>query len=93
MKTGRTLQGTHIEAVGPYSLKISDYRIYDLLCHYLTVISKIISGYFPQIFILLSSIILSAAQNHIYTDSVTSQTQSNVVLSLQIFFPHASADC
>jgi len=50
-------------------------------------------GNYPQKFIPWSSIILSAAQNHIYTGSVTSQPQSDVALSLQILFPHASADC
>ena len=76
----------------PYSLQISDYSKYEFFCHYLTVIWKIFSRNFPQKFILLSSIILPAAQNHIYKDSVTSDTQSNTALSLQIFFPHASAD-
>ena len=40
MQTGRALQGTHIDAVGPHFLQISDARIYELLCHYLTVNSK-----------------------------------------------------
>jgi len=45
-----------------------------------------------QKFIIFSSITLVAAQNHTHTDSVTSETQSNMVPSLQIFFPHASTD-
>jgi hypothetical protein len=82
MQIGRTLQGTHIDAVGPYFLQISDCQIYETLCHYLTVISNYLSDNVPQIFILWSSIRLTAAQNHIYTDSVTSQTQTNMALSL-----------
>jgi len=41
IQTGSLLQGTHIDAVGPYFLQISDYRIYEFLCHYITVISKV----------------------------------------------------
>jgi len=63
MQTGRTLQGTHIDAVGSYFLQISDCRIYELLCHYLTVASNYLSDNVPQIFILWSSIRLTAAQN------------------------------
>jgi len=28
MENEHTLQGTHIDAVGPYSLQISDYSLY-----------------------------------------------------------------
>ena len=90
MQNGPMLQGTYIDAVGPYFLQISDERIYELLFHYLTVISKIFIRAFPTNFILWSSITLSAAQNHIYKESVTSETQSNMALSLQNFSPSHS---
>ena len=48
MQTGRTLQGKHIDAVGPYSFQISDYIMYESLWHYLTVISKILFREFPS---------------------------------------------
>jgi len=50
---------------------------------------KYFSWNFPPKFIYCLS--LSTAQNPIYKDSVTSDTQSNTALSLQVFFPHASA--
>jgi len=40
MENEHTSQGTHIDAVGPYSLQISDYSPYYYLSHYVTVISK-----------------------------------------------------
>jgi len=87
MQTGRTLQGTHIDAIGPYFLQIRGYRIYEFLCDYLNVISKIFFLNFPQICIIFSSINFSATQNHIYTDSVTSQTQSNMLFRCSYFIP------
>ena len=48
MLTERTLQGTHTDAVGPYSLQISDYSIYEFLWHYVTVISYIHFREFPS---------------------------------------------
>ena len=48
MLTERTLQGTHTDAVGPYSLQISDYSIYEFLWHYVTVILKILFLEFPS---------------------------------------------
>jgi len=90
-----SLQGTLIDAVGPHSLQITAYRIYEFLCHYLNVISKIFSMNIPQKFILCTSIILSAAQNHVYRDSDTSQTQSNMLFRCSYFFPmpQLTADC
>ena len=48
MQTGRTLQGARIDVVGSYFLQIGDCRIYELLCNYLTVVSKSLSGIFTK---------------------------------------------
>jgi len=48
MQTERTLQGKYIDAVGPYSFKISDCIEYEFLWHFVTVISKILSREFPS---------------------------------------------
>jgi hypothetical protein len=95
MKSGRMLKGTHIEEFGPYFLQISNCRICELLCQYLTVISKIFIREFSSKFILWSSIILSAEENHIYKECVTSQTQSNMAFRCRFYFPmpQLTADC
>ena len=42
---------------------------------------------YPSKILLISSITLVAVQNHTHTDRNTSETQSNMVPSLQILFP------
>jgi hypothetical protein len=95
METERTLQGTHIDAVGPSSLQISHYSKYEFLCHYLTVISKIFFPEFPQQFIRWSSIKLTAIQNHIYK-RVLRQEHNQICLFHCRFFlpmPQLTPDC
>jgi len=95
MQTGRTLQGKHIDAFGPYYFQISDYRKYEFLWHYLMGFQNYFSGNFAQIFILWCSFTLAAAQNHIYKESVTSERKSNMAVLLQNYFPmpQLTPDC
>ena len=84
MQIGRTLQGTHIDTFGPYFLQIGDWIIYEILCHYLTEISKIFIREYPSKFIVWSSIIHSAAQNHTHTHTHT-QTDTHIYIYIYIY--------
>ena len=48
MQTENTSLGKHIDVVGPYSLQISYHIIFELLRHYITVISKTLKREFPS---------------------------------------------
>jgi hypothetical protein len=48
MDTEGTLQGTHIDAIGPYYLHISEYSKKDFFFNYLIVISKTFSQEFQS---------------------------------------------
>ena len=91
MQTGRTLQGARIDVVGPYFLQIGDCRIYELLCHYLTVISKSLSGIFPQI--SFYGLPLPYLHKITYIKRVLRQKRSQIWLFRCRIFPQATADC
>jgi hypothetical protein len=86
---GRTLEGTHITAVGLYFLKTGDCRMYEFSYHYLTVISNIfIRELTSKVHSIVFHYPLCRTKSHI-----NRQCYVTNALSLQVFFPHASADC
>jgi len=92
MQTGRTLQGKHIDAVGPYSFKISDCIMYEFLWHFLTVISKILSREFPSnihsmVFLYPRWRAKSHIQKQCYVRNAVKYS-----CFVAYFFPHASVD-
>jgi len=67
MQTGRTFQGTYFDAVGLYFLQISECRIYEILCYYLTVASNIFIREFPtNVHSIVFHYPLCRAKSHIY---------------------------
>ena len=85
MQKRRTIQGAHRCRMSLFNSSQWLQQIWIILSLFNCYFKNIFSGNFPP------SIILSAAQNHTYKDSVTSESQSNTSLLLQNIFSDASA--
>ena len=92
MQIERTLQGTHIDTIGPYPLKISYYRIFEFMGNYLTVILKIFFRKFPsQLHSMVFHYPCCRTKSHTYRQCYV-RNAVKYGSFVAVFYPHASSD-